>query len=287
MKLLLKIFISLLILFGFFVTFVQVSFSNNRSRQYKAKDFSIQEMVKTADVELGKRLYTVRNGCIECHGADLSGAKIMENGAMGSIFGSNISPFKLKDWSDEEIARAIRYGIHKSGRSLVFMPSFDFEAISMGDTAALVAYIRSVPAVEKESHTNTFGPIAKMLSAFGKIPVMFPAKIINLQKGFSEKPPEGPTVEFGKYLTNACIGCHGEDLKGGKIQGGDPSWPEAPNIRLGAESKWNENLFKEVIKTGVSPISKNKLRAPMPVNLLAQMNEEEIQAIWLYLSSLK
>jgi mono/diheme cytochrome c family protein len=210
----------------------------------------------------------------------------MNNGAMGNITGANITPFQLKDWSDEEIARAIRYGIHKSGRSLKFMPSFDYQGLSKGDIAALVAYLRSVPEVSTASAQNSFGPIAKMMGLLGKMPVVFPAENIDLKKGFAEKPEEAPTKEFGKYLAQACSGCHGQEFNGGPIPGGDPSWPPAANIRLGSNALWNEEVFTQMIKSGISPSTKNPIRAPMPVNLLKQMNELEIKALWIYFSGL-
>jgi len=270
-----------------FAVVVQISFNNGKKQVYAAAPFSIKDFVSTADVNLGKRLYAVRSGCIDCHGADLSGSMVMDNGAMGSIYGANITPYQLSQWSDEEIARAIRYGIHQSGRSLQFMPSFDYETLSIGDIAALVAYLRSVPSVEKPSHENTFGPVAKVLSFSGKMPVMFPAKVLDLQRGFGEKPAEGPSREFGKYLANSCVGCHGSEFRGGKIPGGDPSWPEASNIRLGSNSIWTEAAFQEAIRSGVSPTSKQPLRLPMPVKLLQQLDETEIKALWEYLSTLK
>jgi mono/diheme cytochrome c family protein len=264
---------------------VQFSFTSKKKKTYEAAPFEIAPLVKSADVELGKRLYNVRAGCIDCHGETLSGRVVMENPAMGNIKGANITPFNLKDWSDEEIARAIRYGIHKTGRSLQFMPSFDYTGLSLGDTAALIAYLRTVAPVEEPSQANTFGPVAKVLSSLGKMPVMFPAEVIDLKRGFGEKPPEGPTLEFGRYLAHSCVGCHGEEFRGGKIPGGDPAWPAASNIRLGAGG-WTEEMFKSVIASGISPTSNQKLRPPMPVALLAQMNDTEIKALWLYLSSL-
>ncbi len=281
-KIILGLFSTLLVL----VILIQLKFHYDQAQIFSAASFSLKEQMVTADAALGKRLFTVRNGCIECHGADLSGAVVMDNPAMGSIHGTNITPYTLSSWTDEEIARAIRYGIHKSGHSLQFMPSFDFQELSMSDIASLVAYLRSVPAVNKPNHQNSFGPIAKMLSCFGKMPVMFPAKIIDLTRSFSEKPPEAPTREFGKYLANSCTGCHGDNFVGGQIPGGDPAWPKASNIRLGANPVWTEALFTEAIKSGISPLSKQKLRAPMPTNLLAQMNEMEIKALWEYLHSL-
>ena len=266
---------------------IQFSFAKDQNKLYEAKTFEISELVANADVELGKRLFTVRNGCIDCHGEDLAGARVMDNGAMGTIYGANLTPFNLSTWTDEEIARAIRYGIHKTGRSLRFMPSFDFEGLSLGDTAALVAYLRSAAPVERQNFVNIYGPVAKTMSFLGQMPVMFPAKILDLNKGFGEKPEEGPTKAFGQYLAHSCVGCHGHEFRGGKIPGGDPSWPEASNIRLGMNPLWTEESFTQLIKTGVSPISSQPLRLPMPIAQLQQMNEVEIKALWSFLSTLE
>ncbi len=287
MKIVRNIFIGLVITIAAIVGFVKFTFNKKADRQFVKPEIQIHEEVIQADIELGKRIYSVRNGCIDCHGADLSGALIMEDPAMGSIHGANITPYNLKDWTDEDIARAIRYGIHKEGRSLRFMPSFDFEGISKGDLAAVIAYVRSVPAVEKESHQNTFGPISHILAVAGKMPVMFPAFEIDHAKGFAEKPAEGPTYEFGKYLASSCVGCHQSNFAGGNIPGGDPSWPPAADIRLGNFAAYSEGSFKQMILTGQSPVTGNLLRPPMPVHLLKQLNETETNALWAFLSTLK
>lgn len=255
------------------------------SAQYEKPQVSIHDEVLKANIELGKRLYSVRSGCIDCHGANMAGKLVMDNPPMGTITGANITSFTLKDWTDEDIAVAIRYGIHKSGRSLNFMPSFDYEGLSKGDVAAIIAYMRSVPEVTTPSKINSFGPIAKLLGVAGKMPVLFPAENVDPKKGFADKPEEGPTPEFGKYLAGACIGCHGADFKGGPIAGGDPSWPPAANIRLGAK-KWSETEFTQAIKTGKSPVNAADLRPPMPVELLKQMNDMEVKALWNFLSTL-
>lgn len=287
MKIVKRIFIGIIIFIALAVAAVKLSFNSKANRVFAKPDLQIHEDVVKADIELGKRLYTVRAGCIDCHGADLSGAVIMENPAMGNVHGANITPYKLKDWTDEDIANAVRYGIHKEGRSLRFMPSFDYEGISKGDLAALIAYVRSVPAVEKENHQNTFGPIAHVMSVAGQMPIMFPAHAIDHSKGFSEKPAEEPTFEFGKYLAHSCVGCHRADYSGGKIPGGDPSWPPAADIRLGNFAAYTEESFKEMILTGKSPVTGAMLRPPMPIHLLKQLNETETKALWAYLSTLK
>lgn len=60
---------------------------------------------------------------------------------MGRIHGANLTPYNLKDWTDEEIAAAIRYGIHETGRSIRFMPSYEYAAMGKGDIAAIVAVV--------------------------------------------------------------------------------------------------------------------------------------------------
>ncbi len=254
---------------------VQIGFSLKSKKTFKPQDFTIAEDVTQASIEMGQRMYTVRNGCVDCHGDDLAGVKIMENGAMGSLYGANITPAALHSWSDEEIARTIRYEVHKSGHSLRFMPVFDYENLSKEDVAFLVTYIRSVPPIEKPSHTNTFGPVAKALSVFGQMPVMFPAHIVDQTQGFQEKPPEGATVEFGKYLAHSCTGCHGSEFRGGKIPDGDPAWPAAADIRFEASTLWNEEKFYRVLETRTSPITELALRFPMPVNQLKGINSVE------------
>ncbi len=233
--------------------------------------------------DLGERIYFVRNGCVDCHGADLAGVKIMENAAMGSIYGANITPYKTRGMKDEDLMRAIRYGVHSSGRSLRFMPSFDFAGLSRSDTLALISFMRSVPAVEKEDHVNTWGPMVKILSTLGKMPVMFPAGSIDHFKDFAIKPEEGATIEFGKYLANSCVGCHGENLAGGPIPGGDPSWPLATSLRFGANG-WTRADFDKVIQSGISHVTGQQVRPPMPMAALQQMTKMELDALWLYLS---
>jgi mono/diheme cytochrome c family protein len=71
------------------------------------------------------------------------------DGPWGTSYAANITPAGLGDWTDAEIERAIREGIHQDGRPL--MPPMGFayyKGISESDMAALIAYLRSLPPVE-------------------------------------------------------------------------------------------------------------------------------------------
>ncbi len=288
MKFLFKGLLILLVIVATFYVYIHFKFNSLSSQTFTdIYEFEIADEVANADLSLGERTFQIRNSCTDCHGEDLAGKVVIDDPAMGTIAGTNITPFMLKDYTDEDIVRAIRYGVHKSGRSLRFMPSFEYAHLSKQDLAALVAYIRSVKPVEKMNHENSFGPVAKTLAVFGKIPVMFPALLIDHSKGFGDKPAEAATLEFGKYLAQSCVGCHGEDLRGGAIPGGDPSWPHASNIRLGSINQWNAESFQKFMSDGISPVSGKAPAFPMPTALLQQFNDVEREALWLYLSNLK
>ena len=52
------------------------------------------------------------------------------------------------------------------------------------------------------------------------------------------KPPSqpivaAPTPQYGAYVANMCIGCHGACVSGGKIRGAPPEWPPAANLTPG------------------------------------------------------
>lgn len=277
---------ALLVLIGGFVTYAHIHFNSEAAKVYTPPALNIALDVEKADAETGKRIVTVRNGCVDCHGPDLGGHKMIDDPVMGTLHGANITPFKLSEWTDEQIAQAIRFGVGKDGRSLLFMPSYEYERLSREDLASVIAYLRTVPSVERPAPKSTAGPMAKVLLVLNKIPLLLPAKVSKMSAEFDSKPPEGPTPEFGRYLAeSACIGCHGPELRGGPIPGGPPDWPPASSLRLGAHG-WSEEDFFETIRTGVSAKSKAQIRAPMPVALLQQMTETEVRALWLYLSNL-
>ncbi|MCO6417483.1 cytochrome c [Siccirubricoccus sp. KC 17139] len=102
--------------------------------------------------------------CMECHtpfGAtpghrDMARAGVggqAFNGPWGVSVASNITPARhtgLGLWTDAEIERAIRRGISRDGRQLFPPMGFaHYAAISPADMAALIAYLRSLPAIER------------------------------------------------------------------------------------------------------------------------------------------
>jgi mono/diheme cytochrome c family protein len=74
---------------------------------------------------------------------------------VGVVYPPNLTADRdtgLGKWTDEEIARAIRHGIRRDGRQLVpIMPWPSYSALTDGDAAALVAYLRQLTPVRNDT----------------------------------------------------------------------------------------------------------------------------------------
>lgn len=258
------------------------------ARRHAAPSIDIAADVRNAPVGAGERIVQVRNGCIDCHGKDLAGGRVIDDPLGGTVHAPNITPSALRDWSDSEIAAAIRFGVGRDGRALVVMPSYEYQHLAREDLAAVIAYLRGVPAVERRTPPVQIGPAPRLLYAFGKLPTLLPAETIDAARGFDEKPHEAPTAAFGRYLAaGSCSGCHGAEFRGGPIAGGPPDWAPASSLRLGGDSRWTLQAFVSTMRDGRSALDGHALRAPMPVSVLRRMNDVELTALWQYLSTLQ
>jgi mono/diheme cytochrome c family protein len=101
-------------------------------------------------------------------------------------------------------------------------------------------------------------------------------------------PATAPTVEFGRHLATTCTGCHGENLAGGPIVGGDPSWPPASNLTPDPTGigGWSVAQFETALRRGKRPDGRS-LVAPMAevVPYARNLTGVELQALWTYLRS--
>lgn len=119
------------------------------------------------------RYLTEMMGCNDCHTPGyflgkpdmahrLSGSEVaFEIPGMGAFAGPNLTPDKatgLGVWSDAEIDTVMRTGVRPDGRTLApSMPWRSFASMSEEDMAAIIAYLRSLPATERKV-PGPFGP---------------------------------------------------------------------------------------------------------------------------------
>lgn len=239
----------------------------------------------------GEHLLTARYACGDCHGADLGGGVMVDDPALGGLFGPNLTLGEggvTRDFTMTQWDHIVRHGVKHDGTAAV-MPSVDFLQMSDQELSDLVAAIRARPPVDRTMPESGFGPLGRMLVATGNLPLaaQHPASLAESHR--AEPPAALASVEFGKHLSGICTGCHGPSLAGGPIPGGDPSWPPSTNITMAADGlqDWSYLDFEHFVKTNERPDG-SLVREPMTyiTPALQQMTETERQALWLYLESL-
>ncbi len=163
------------------------------------------------------------------------------------------------------------------------MPSEVFNKISNEDLGAMIAYLKTLPPVDNELDESGLAPLGRILAVFEGS--LLPATLIDHNAPRTLSPKAGVTAEYGEYLAEICILCHGERLSGGEVPGDDRA--KAPNITPGgALGSWTRSQFIDTIRSGMTP--QGNLLDPrfMPWNRFTQMTDDELDAIWLYLQSL-
>lgn len=235
----------------------------------------------------GKHLVTTR-GCLDCHGPDLGGRLVMDDPAVGRIAGSNLTKGAgglPGDYTDADFVRAVRHGVARDGRALVLMPSLDYEGMSDEDLGALIAYVKSVPAVNRPRGPVEPGPVARLLILKGEIKLA--AEHIDHSAARPASIVPGIHADYGRYVAASCIGCHGENLAGGRIAGAPPSWPAAANLTPhpgNRIARWTEADFIAALRTSKRPDG-TALDPIMPA-AFGEMTDVEIKALWAYLRTI-
>lgn len=231
-----------------------------------ARPASAQAPASRDLVARGKYVFGATGGC-GCHTEKdrpvNSGGRKYE-GPFGTVYSSNITPDKqtgIGDWTDEQIITAIRLGRRPNGERLIPVhPYTVFNGMAAEDLRALVAFLRSLPAVNRP---NT--PKKITIPLFES--VFLPAWLATFAP--RETPPAtAPTagVTRGEYLVRAvahCGECHtprgvtyatdNTRFLGGSAKGpeGDP----VPNITPDKDTglTWSEDEIAEYLETGNKP----------------------------------
>ena len=244
-------------------------------------------------VERGAYLVEGPAGCGNCHspkGPDakpLSGWVLVDAGL--EIQAHNITPgSRVGSWSDAELGRAIREGVRPDG-SLIGppMPFHGYRQLSDTDLSAIVAYLRTVPAVET-----------------GFTPAVYPFPLPERWGPPVDSVPDVPrgrTVEYGSYLAGPvahCTECHslvpmkGPDWENNFGGGGYPfegPWgiSVASNITSHPDGLggYSDEEIAALIATGIRPDGTEML-PPMPYHHFARMTEDDVAAVVMYLRTI-
>ena len=265
------------------------------NRHYDNPVADIQVTGTTTQSARGEQLAQI---CTNCHTSDgqlpLSGTNFAVKFSLppiGTLYAPNLTPSgNIKDWTDGEVIRAIREGIHKNGRSLLIMPSENFRNMSDEDVQALVAYLRSQPSTGEATPTNELNLLgAVFIELIDSQTAQLPAGIVIA--------PHSETPEYGKYMVDVigCRSCHGDQLQG-KVDNGQPGPPPGPNLTL-IVPQWTEEQFMTFFNTGelpgggtvpilTLPSGFSEPRMPWP-EVRAATTDDELKVIYAYLHSLQ
>lgn len=220
-----------------------------------------------ADIARGRYIFGATGGC-GCHTKpkdppNAGGRKY--DGPYGTVYSSNITPDRqtgIGGWTDEQIIAAVRSGRRPNGeRLLPVHPYTVFNGMAEEDLHALVAFLRTVPAVTRPT------PPKKIT-----VPLFESVFLPTWLAAFAprETPPaKAPTNgrERGEYLVRAvghCGECHtprGTTMAtdNSRFLAGNQYGPEGkaiPNITPDPETgigKWSEEDIAWYLGTGNRP----------------------------------
>jgi mono/diheme cytochrome c family protein len=257
------------------------------NRQYNVTPAIAQLPTDEAALARGEYLVEAVSHCSGCHEPDLGGKVFLDDPMIGQFFASNLTSGAGgigAHFSDEDWARALLHGVAPDGRMLLVMPSQYFNHYSDYDLHAVIAYLKSVPPVDRqfpEKKLSFMGNTVFGMGLFGQMP----AEIIDHRSARPSAPQPGVSAEYGEYLVNiaVCKDCHDSNLAGGRPE---PDAPWASNLTPGGPlAGWSEAEFVEAIRTGITPAG-HRMNPFMPWEGYRNMTDEDLRAIWVFLQSL-
>jgi mono/diheme cytochrome c family protein len=229
-----------------------------------------------------------------------AGGQKFDLGPAGVVYSKNITPAGIGNWTDGELLRAVTQGVAKDGTPLFpVMPYPHFGAMSEDDVHAVLAYIRSLKAIESPA------PPPRQLS----FPLNLIVRTIPGPNTYRKRPSPDDKVAYGKYVTDAalCSDCHtpiddrGTPLPGMDFAGGMEiletgyrvrSANITPDANTGIGS-WTEQQFIDKFKAFETPTNatlgehERAQNTPMPLAMYSGMTREDLSAIFAYLRTLK
>jgi len=282
---------------GLLVLASLVLFIIGSTRLNKTHEIQLENIaIPTSDTAIarGQHLVEALTFCQACHGENLEGDVFIDEPMMAAVYAPNLTSGQGGvggTYTDADYVGAIRHGVNPEGRGLLIMHSDVFHNLSEEDLGAVIAYVKSVPPVDKEIPDRRLLPLGRILVALGRfdseaVPFIA-AEVIDHSAPFVEMPEMRATAEYGQYLMSItlCSMCHGSDLEGGPAL--EPDMPAGPNIAAyGDPGGWSEEQFVTTIRTGVTPYGRELDREFMPWDIYANMTDDELAAMWRYIASL-
>jgi hypothetical protein len=217
------------------------------------------------------------------------GGFLVEKSDLFEAWAPNITPGgRIAEWSDAELAKAIREGIRPDGTVIgPPMPIGLYRGLSDDDLMSMVMFLRTVAASDNVVPASTYN--IPLPPAYGP-PIDTVAAV-----------PEGVTVEYGAYLAGPvahCLECHtpmgpqGPMLDTHMGAGGfefHGPWGVSVSANLTTHADglagYTDDEIRTMITQGVRPDG-TRMNPPMGYGYYANTKPEDIDAIILFLRQL-
>jgi Cytochrome c len=208
-------------------------------------------------------------------------------GFPGIVVAPNITPDRetgIGNFTDDQLARAIREGISHDGQTLFpMMPYAHFRRMSDEDLASVVVYLKTLPPIRNAlPRTDIHFPVKYLVRGV-------PQPVIGTVPADLSTP-----ASRGEYVVNlsSCLDCHTPRKRGRldsamKFAGGqvfDASGQIAsPNITPDATGigGYTEDKFVKALRTGY--VGKRQLNTVMPWQGYSGQTDEDLKAMYAYL----
>ncbi len=262
------------------VAYVYVATNALMARTYTVDAPRVPIPADPTSVARGKYLVETVAACTECHGTDLGGKVVDDDFSMGRLVGANLTRGRgglPADYADQDYVRVLTHGVKRDGRSVIFMPTVDY-IFTAEDLGAIIAYLKSVPPVDRTVPAMSPGPMARALGLIAGFPLASASMIDHSQNRLAAKPDPANAVATGKYLVESagCYGCHTAQLTGGA---GPP--PGGSNITPVGIGDWSERDFLAAIRTHRRP-NRTAILEVMP-RTYGEMSDDDLSRIYAYL----
>lgn len=266
-----------------FVAFMIYQGGQREAQTYDVELVDLTVPSDSASLAWGQYLTTI-HGCQECHGDNLA----------GTVF-ADAPPFRMvaanltsgtggigQAYTDADWLRALRHGVGPDGQGLWLMPSELYNHISNDEIAAMIGYLKTLPAVDNELPTSELKLLGRFIAGVSS-DMASAYELIEHDSSPALSPPRDTTTTYGAYRASTmCSACHGLNLRGAAHP--DPNGPYSPD--LAAAGQWSFAEFKSAMQTGVTPAGVNLDPKWMPWRTMGQMDDLEMKAVYQYLETL-